>query len=128
MHGDRDDEICQKALELLSDLCSKGRSAERLLLGFYLLFPRPRQATLFGFRYIGESAVAGGDCLWLGPFWGLSLCLLEALLDTMEGACALSHHQGGPWAHQPHHEPNTLPARSKASSLLCCGPPSTQPP
>lgn len=24
MPGDRDDEICQKALELLSDLCSKG--------------------------------------------------------------------------------------------------------
>uniref|UniRef100_A0A3Q1BE37 C2 domain-containing protein n=1 Tax=Amphiprion ocellaris TaxID=80972 RepID=A0A3Q1BE37_AMPOC len=45
MPGDRDDEICQKALELLSDLCSKGEVQNENCLDFIYYFrdlARPR--------------------------------------------------------------------------------------
>lgn len=45
MPGDRDDEICQKALELLSDLCSKGEVQNEHCLDFIYHFrdlARPR--------------------------------------------------------------------------------------
>lgn len=45
MPGDRDDEICQKALELLSDLCSKGEVQNEHCLDFIYYFrdlARPR--------------------------------------------------------------------------------------
>lgn len=45
MPGDRDDEICQKALELLSDLCSKGEVQNDHCLDFIYYFrdlARPR--------------------------------------------------------------------------------------
>lgn len=45
MPGDRDDEICQKALELLSDLCSKGEVHNDNCLDFIYYFrdlARPR--------------------------------------------------------------------------------------
>uniref|UniRef100_A0A3B3VFB9 Synaptotagmin 9 n=1 Tax=Poecilia latipinna TaxID=48699 RepID=A0A3B3VFB9_9TELE len=45
MPGDRDDEICQKALELLSDLCSKGEVQNENCLDFIYYFrdlTRPR--------------------------------------------------------------------------------------
>jgi len=45
MPGDRDDEICQKALELLSDLCSKGEVQNDYCLDFIYYFrdlARPR--------------------------------------------------------------------------------------
>lgn len=45
MIGDRDDEICQKALELLSDLCSKGEVQNEHCLDFIYYFrdlARPR--------------------------------------------------------------------------------------
>ncbi|XP_060924516.1 synaptotagmin-9 [Limanda limanda] len=45
MPGDRDDEICQKALELLSDLCSKGEVQNENCLNFIYYFrdlARPR--------------------------------------------------------------------------------------
>lgn len=45
MPGDRDDEICQKALELLSDLCSKGEVQNDNCLDFIYYFrdlARPR--------------------------------------------------------------------------------------
>lgn len=45
MPGDRDDEICQKALELLSDLCSKGEVQNKHCLDFIYYFrdlARPR--------------------------------------------------------------------------------------
>lgn len=79
-------------------------------------------------RYIGESVVTGSDCLWLGIVWGLPICLLEALLDTMERAWSLPHHEGGPWTPQPHHEPSALTACTQAASLHSRGPPHPQPP
>ncbi len=45
MPGDRDDEICEKALELLSDLCSKGEVQNKHCLDFIYYFrdlARPR--------------------------------------------------------------------------------------
>lgn len=45
MPGDRDDEICQKALELLSDLCSKGEVQNENCRDFIYYFrdlARPR--------------------------------------------------------------------------------------
>lgn len=45
MPGDRDDEICQKALELLSDLCSKGEVQNEHCQDFIYYFrdlARPR--------------------------------------------------------------------------------------
>jgi len=45
MPGDKDDEICQKALELLSDLCSKGEVHNEHCLDFIYYFrdlARPR--------------------------------------------------------------------------------------
>ena len=45
MPGDKDDEICQKALELLSDLCSKGEVQNEHCLDFIYYFrdlARPR--------------------------------------------------------------------------------------
>ena len=45
MPGDREDEICQKALELLSDLCSKGEVQNENCLDFIYHFrdlARPR--------------------------------------------------------------------------------------
>lgn len=45
MPGDRDDEICQKALELLTDLCSKGEVQNEHCLDFIYYFrdlARPR--------------------------------------------------------------------------------------
>lgn len=45
MPGDRDDQICQKALELLSDLCSKGEVQSENCLDFVYYFrdlARPR--------------------------------------------------------------------------------------
>ena len=79
-------------------------------------------------RYIGESVVTGSDCLWLSPVWGVPLCLLETLLDTMEGARAVPHNQGSPWAPQPHHEPSAITACTQTASLYRRGPPLAQPP
>lgn len=79
-------------------------------------------------RHICESAVIGSDCLWLGPLWGLPLCLMEALLDTMEGAWAFPHYQGSPRAPQPDYEPSAITACTQAASLHSCGPPDAQPP
>lgn len=79
-------------------------------------------------RHIGESVVTGSDCLWPGPVWRLPVCVLEALLDTMEGACSLPHHQGGPWAPQPDNEPSALAPFTQAASLHSRGPPASQPP
>lgn len=79
-------------------------------------------------RYIGESVVTGRDCLWLGPVWGLPLCLLEAMLDTMEGAWTLAHHKRSPRAPQPHHESSALSTRTQAASLHRRGPTNAQPP
>lgn len=45
MPGDRDDEICRKALELLSDLCSRGEVPNENCLDFTYYFrdlARPR--------------------------------------------------------------------------------------
>ena len=54
-------------------------------------------------RYIGEPALPGGDSLWPGPLRGVPLRLLEALLDTMEGARRLTPDQGVSGALQPRH-------------------------
>lgn len=79
-------------------------------------------------RYIGESAVAGGHRLWLSPVRRVPLCLLEALLDTMEGGRAFTHHQGGSWAPEPIHEPSAPTARSQAACLHGRGSSVTRPP
>lgn len=79
-------------------------------------------------RYFSKSAVPGSDCLWLGPVWGLPVCLLEALLDTMERAWTFSYHQRSPWASQSFHEPFALTAHIQAAGVHSCGPPDAQPP
>lgn len=79
-------------------------------------------------RYFCKSAVTGGDGLRLGSVRGLALRLLEALLDTMEGARPFAHHQGGPRPPQSHHEPSALVAAdTQAAGLHSCGPPDAQP-
>lgn len=76
MPGDRDDEICQKALELLSDLCSKGDVQNENCLDFIYYFrdlARPRYSDS------GETAFArlfqrmhGSSAEWT-HVWLLSL-------------------------------------------------------
>lgn len=59
MPGDRDDEICQKALELLSDLCSKGDVENENCADFIYYFrdlARPRYSDS------GETAFASTYC------------------------------------------------------------------
>lgn len=79
-------------------------------------------------RYFSKSVIPGSDCLWLGPVWGLPVCLLEALLDTMERAWTFSYHQRGPWASQSFHEPFGLTAHTQAAGVHSCGSPDAQPP
>lgn len=88
------------------------------------LFPK----SCFLVRCVRESAVAGSNRLWLGPVWSLPFCLLEALLDTMEGARSFAHYQRGHSIPHSQHEPPALAACSKAASLHSSGPTSTQPP
>lgn len=73
MPGDRDDEICQKALELLSDLCSKGEVQNKHCLDFIYYFrdlARPRYSDS------GES-----------DDYYLFIYSLDSTLHLMSGAC-----------------------------------------
>lgn len=80
------------------------------------------------FRCFRQPIVTGCDCLWFGSVWGLTLCLLETLLDTMAGARTFSHHQGGTRASQSHNEPFALATGDRSTSVHCRGPPDTRPP
>lgn len=80
------------------------------------------------FRYFRQPVVTGCDRLWVGSVRGLALRVLEALLDTMEGARALSHHQGGAGASQSHNEPFALATRGRSTGIHGRGPPDARPP
>lgn len=75
MPGDRDDEICQKALELLSDLCSKGEVQNKHCLDFIYYFrdlARPRYSDsgesddyLFIYLFTWFNAAFNERRMWL---------------------------------------------------------------
>ncbi|KAL4641980.1 synaptotagmin-9 [Arapaima gigas] len=104
MPGDRKDEICQKALELLSDLCSKGEVQNDNCLDFIYYFrdlARPRYTdsdvsvsllslvvTACGLALFGVSLFVSWKLCWVP--WrerGLSLCIKDGQAEQ-QPVCA----------------------------------------
>ncbi|KAM7406227.1 hypothetical protein PAMP_000616 [Pampus punctatissimus] len=78
MPGDRDDEICQKALELLSDLCSKGEVQNDNCLDFIYYFrdlarPRYTDSVSESFQMSIDFSLPGSTLVACQPDCGLSI-------------------------------------------------------
>ncbi|TNN73978.1 Synaptotagmin-9 [Liparis tanakae] len=99
MPAEREDEICRKALELLSDLCSKGEVQDDHCLDFIYYFrdlARPRYT---------DSAAVAGPLVTIANHLTLKAeactvfdCLLEALSSTIGGQAGYDG-ENGPFEH-----------------------------